>query len=315
MGVLGDLTRTRILLLLERQELTVAELCQILQAPQSTVSRHLKALGDADWVVSRAEATSRLYSLAREGIDPDARRLWQLVRTQVADVATAVQDGHRLDDVLARRRSRSQEFFSSTAGQWDRVRAELFGQSFHWQALLGLLDTEWVVGDLGSGTGQTAEALASSAAQVIAVDDSPAMLQAARRRLRGCRNVDLRRGRLEALPIDDATLDAATCVLVLHHLPEPGPALAEAARVLKPGGRLLVVDMLPHDRETYRQQMGHVWLGFPEEEMHRLLTSAGFDNVRIRALPSDADAQGPALFAAAARRRGRARSQNGKRNH
>ena len=101
----------------------------------------------------------------------------------------------------------------------------------------------------------------------------------------------------------------ATCVLVLHHLPEPATALAEAARALKPGGRLLVVDMLPHDRETYRQQMGHVWLGFPEEEMDRLLTAAGFDNVRVRALPSDAAAQGPALFAAAARRRGR-----GKRN-
>jgi ArsR family transcriptional regulator len=313
MGVLGDLTRTRILLLLERQELTVAELCQVLQAPQSTVSRHLKALGDAEWVVSRAEATSRLYSLVRDGVDGDARRLWQLVRSQVASAATALQDGHRLDDVLARRRSRSQEFFSSAASQWDRLRAELFGQSFHLLALMSLLDTDWVVGDLGCGTGQAAEAFAPCVRQVIAVDESAAMLQAARRRLHDLDNVDVRRGRLEALPIDDGTLDAATCVLVLHHLPAPGAALAEAARTLRPGGRLLVVDMLPHDREAYRQQMGHVWLGFAERELHPMLSAAGFEDVRVRTLSSDPGAQGPALFAASARRRsGRTRARNGK---
>ena len=97
-------------------------------------------------------------------------------------------------------------------------------------------------------------------------------------------------------------MNAATLLLVLHHLPDPAEALAEAARVLRPGGRLLISDMLPHDRETYRQQMGHVWLGFSADVIQKLLVSAGFDRVRIAAMPADPDAKGPALFVAGATR-------------
>jgi ArsR family transcriptional regulator len=165
-----------------------------------------------------------------------------------------------------------------------------------------LLDPEWTVGDLGCGTGQVAEALAPWVRQVIAIDESAAMLQAAKRRVRGLANVEVRRGDLEALPIPDASLDALTCVLVLHHLPAPALALAEAARVLRPGGRLLLADMMPHDRDTYRHQMGHVWLGFSELEITRYLTAAGFEAIRLQPLPPDPTAQGPTLFAAAARR-------------
>ena len=118
--------------------------------------------------------------------------------------------------------------------------------------------------------------------------------------LRDLASVEVRRGELEALPIADEELDAATLLLVLHHLPEPALALSEASRVLKPGGRLLIADMLPHDREEYRQQMGHVWLGFSEDHIKRLLAGAGFDRVRIVALPVNAAAKGPALFVATA---------------
>jgi ArsR family transcriptional regulator len=135
---------------------------------------------------------------------------------------------------------------------------------------------------------------------IIAVDASAAMLQAAKRRLHGLENIDLRRGELEALPIDDARLDAATLMLVLHHLSEPERALAEVARVLKPGGRVLMVDMLPHDRDGYRQQMGHVWLGFSEAHIRQLLTDAGFSDIRIVSLPPDAKTKGPGLFVASA---------------
>jgi ArsR family transcriptional regulator len=155
---------------------------------------------------------------------------------------------------------------------------------------------------VGCGTGQVAAALAPFVTRVIAVDRSGEMLQAARRRLRGAGNVDVRRGDLEALPITDGELDAATLVLVLHHLPDPAAALNEAGRVLRPGGRLLIADMLPHDREEYRQQMGHVWLGFADEQLRRLLGAAGFEQTRIVPLGTDPDAKGPALFVAAATR-------------
>lgn len=204
---------------------------------------------------------------------------------------------------LAERRTKSQEFFSSSAGQWDRVREDLFGDRFHLAALAALASPDAVFGDLGCGTGQVSAALAPFVARVVGVDSSAAMLQAARRRLHGLTNVDLRRGDIEALPIDDARLDAATLMLVLHHLPEPARALADVARVLKPGGRVVLVDMLPHDRETYRQQMGHVWLGFSEEQIAHLLDDAGFERTRVVALPPDARAKGPALFVATGEKR------------
>ena len=299
---LADTTRSRVLLLLDRHELTVSELCGIVQLPQSTVSRHLKALADGGWVAARAEGTSNLYTMTRDELDPSARRLWQLVREQVGSSPAATQDQRRLQAALAERRTKSQEFFSSSAGQWDRVRDDLFGDRLHLAALAALAEGTWTVGDLGCGTGQVSAALAPFVERVIAVDASAAMLQAAKKRLSGFENIDLRRGELEALPIDDHRLDAATLMLVLHHVPEPERALAEVARVLKPRGRAIIVDMLPHDRDSYRQQMGHVWLGFSDEHVRRMFQEAGFEQIRVVALPPDARSKGPGLFVATGRR-------------
>ena len=271
---LADTTRSRILLLLDRHELTVSELCGIMQLPQSTVSRHLKALADSGWISARSEGTSHLYTMTREELDGAARRLWLLVREHVGPSAAATQDQRRLQATLAERRTKSQEFFSSSVGQWDRVRDELFGDRFHLAAFAALADRAWVVGDLGCGTGTVSAALAPFVG----------------------------RGELESLPIDDGRLDAAMLMLVLHHVPEPDRALAEALRVLKPGGRVVLVDMLPHDRDSYRQQMGHVWLGFSDEHMQRLLSGSGFDDARIVSLAPDAKAKGPGLFVATARK-------------
>jgi len=302
LAALADTTRSRILLLLDRHELTVTELCGVMQLPQSTVSRHLKALADTAWISARAEGTSNLYSMTRDALDPAARRLWALVREEVGATAAAGQDLRRLQTVLAERRTKSQEFFSSSAGQWDRLRDELFGDRFHLAALAAFAQPEWTVGDLGCGTGQVSASLAPFVEHVVAVDSSAAMLQAARNRLHEFGNVDLRRGELESLPIDDRRLDAATLMLVLHHVPDPDRALAEVARVLTPGGRLIIVDMLPHDRESYRHQMGHVWLGFSDEQLRRLLSGAGFGEIRIVSLPPDAKTKGPGLFVGTARR-------------
>ncbi|HKW02728.1 MAG TPA: metalloregulator ArsR/SmtB family transcription factor [Vicinamibacterales bacterium] len=300
LSALADATRCRVLRLLESHELTVGELCGVLQLPQSTVSRHLKTLGDAGWVTSRRDGTSRFYSLAPEAPDDPQAQLWQLTRQQLDGRPVVDQDARRLARVLARRSATSQQFFASSAGQWDRLREELFGRDFASQALVGLLPSNWVVGDLGCGTGALLSTLAHSVGQVIGVDASDEMLGAARVRTAGLDNVELRRGSLEALPIDDATLDAATMMLVLHHLPAPGAAIAEAARVLKPGGRLLIVDMSTHDREEYRQQMGHVWLGFSDDQISKWLQQAGFSRITVRALPPTTEAKGPALFVSSA---------------
>ena len=298
LSILADGLRVRMLLVLERHELTVSELCAVLQLPQSTVSRHLKTLADAAWVSSRRDGTSRYYSMAVGDLDQGAQRLWPLVRGQIASGSAADHDDRRLKTVLARRRTKSEEFFSSASGRWDLLREEMFGRAFHLHALLGLLDSSATVGDLGCGTGQLSGLVAPHVAHVIAVDSSSDMLYAARVRLAEHRNVEVRLGNLETLPIDHAQLDIAVLGLVLHHVPDPALALAEASRVLRPGGRVLIIDMLPHERAEYQQQMGHVWLGFPEAQLRKMLTIAGFDNVRIHALPIDEDAKGPALFAA-----------------
>jgi ArsR family transcriptional regulator len=314
-SVLADATRCRMLWFLDAQELTVSELCAVLQLPQSTVSRHLKTLSDADWVASRRDGTSRYYALAVSGqatngngsAAPKSARaqIWALTRAQLADRPGVEQDRRRLERVLARRSETSQQFFATSAGQWDRLRTELFGDEFASRALIGLMPAEWTVADLGCGTGAMLAGLSPHVARVIGVDASEEMLAAARNRLRDVSNVELRRGSLESVPIEDASVNAATMMLVLHHLASPAAAIAEAARILRPGGRLLIVDMAPHDREEYRQQMGHVWLGFSEEQIKRLLTQSGLGAPRVLALPPDDDAKGPALFAASAQKTGK----------
>lgn len=299
LATLSDATRSRLLLVLDRHELTVSELCSVLQLPQSTASRHLRILTDEGWLVSRAERTSRQYRLASP-LPESAVRLWKVVREEVAAAPQAAHDAERLRSVLAERRLQSRAFFSTGAARWDEMRAELFGGRAELGALPALLDDRWTVGDLGCGTGQLAAALAPFVERVIGVDESRAMLAAARRRLAGFANVELRSGELEALPLETASLDAALLMLALHHLVEPERALAEAHRVLRPGGRLLIVDMVPHERDEYRQQMGHVWQGFSEAQLGGWLASAGFTGTRYRRLPADPAAKGPLLFAATA---------------
>lgn len=299
---LSDPTRSRLLVLLDRHELTVSEMCAVTQLPQSTVSRHLKVLGDGEWVTSRADGTSRRYRSLTERLDVGARRLWNLVREQVTASPAAQQDAGRLRSVLALRRSASQEFFSTAAGEWDRLRSDLFGNRADLVGLLGLLDETWTVGDLGCGTGQVTEMLAPFVAQVVAVDESPAMLAAARKRLAGHENVALHEGDLASLPIDDESLDAALLFLVLHYTADPAQVLSEVHRVLKPDGRLLIVDMMPHDRSEFRDLMGHVWQGFAAHDLARWGDQAGLYDLRYHALPADPAAKGPTLFAASARR-------------
>ena len=300
MSSLADGVRSRILLALELRELTVSELCAVLQLPQSTVSRHLKNLSDVGWTVARPDGTRRLYHFTPDDLDATARDLWTLTRQQVESTPSAGEDARRLAIVLTQRRSRSREFFAEAADRWDRLRDEMFGSGLFPLALLALLDPGLTVADLGCGTGAVSETLAPVVGRVIAVDDSESMLSAARQRLRHFDNVELRQGELESVPIADARVEAATLILVLHHLPDPEKVLSEVRRVLEPGGRLLVVDMLPHERVEFQQEMGHVWLGFDEDRLAGFLASAGLRLSRFTVLPPDARAMGPTLFAATA---------------
>lgn len=293
---LADPIRGRLLLVLERQELNVREIQAALRLPQSTVSRHLKLLVDLGLVQTRSEGTSNWYRMPDRDLAAPARRLWQAVRDDVAGTSAARRDAERLERVLADRHLTSQRFFATTAGQWDKLRSDLFGERFGLQALLGLLDRKWVVGDLGCGTGQLTAALAPFVERVIGLDESAAMLEAAGRRTHELGNVELRHGELEQPPLEPEELDAAVLVLVLHHAARPEQVLRAACRALKPGGRLLVVDMLPHEQAEFREQMGHQWLGFDEAQLSAWLAEAGFAAPRFVALPVDATAKGPGLF-------------------
>ena len=302
MSSLADPTRLRLLRLLERHELGVAELCDVLQLPQSTVSRHLKTLSDQGWVRSRRQATHHLYRTILDELEAPARKLWLVAREQTDDWPTVRQDQLRLDECLRSRQTDASAFFAGAAAEWDRVRAELYGKAFTHAATLALLPPDLVVADLGCGTASVAAQLAPHVRQVIGVDNSAAMLKAARRRTAGLENIDLRRGDLEALPVEDAACDAAMLLLALTYVEQPQSVLAEARRILKPGGRVVVVDLLPHDRDDFRRQMGQRHAGFDPGELERMMAAAGFSSIAHNPLPPEPGVKGPALFLTTARK-------------
>jgi ArsR family transcriptional regulator len=275
--------------------------------PQSTVSRHLKLLHDAGWIERRSEGTASLYRMDRDTLPPSAAALWEVVRAQLAASPTLEEDDRRLAEVLAERRTDSREFFGRLGGEWDRLRRELFGDSFTAEALLGFLDPGWVVADLGCGSGSTAEYLAPVVRRVIAVDREPAMIAAARKRLARYGNVVFREDDVTALSLPDGHADAAILSLVMVYVPDPLAAVRETARILRPGGCAMIVDMVAHDRESYRHTMGHQHLGFDEAEVARWAAAAGLAAPRYLRLRPDTAARGPGLFAATMRAPARAK--------
>jgi ArsR family transcriptional regulator len=254
-------------------------------------------LADDGWVSSRAEGTSRYYRSDSRRTE-QTTRLWSVVRDDVIATPYAQQDALRVQAVIRERRRHASEYFSSVAGQWDQVRAEVFGRAVDLRIALSLLDPESHVADLGCGGGQIASLLAPHVASVIAVDASAEMLEEARVHLASHPNCELRQGELERLPLESQSIDLAVLSLVLLYVPEPHRVVTEAVRTLRPGGRLVVIDMLPHDRDELARQMGHVWRGFSSPQVMAWFADAGLHRVRYSVLPADPQARGPALFAA-----------------
>lgn len=300
LAALADIVRLRILRVLEVEELSVGEVANVVQLPQSTVSRHLKVLAAADWIVKRHEGTATLYRLVLDDLSGPARGLWLATRDQVAEQADLEADARRLASVMAERRLDSEAFFGRVGGEWDAIRASLFGHVFTLSALAHLLPSDWVVADLGCGTGNAAEHLAPCVKRVYAVDQSDTMLEAARKRLADHDNVRFVRSDLERVQLEDGSVDAAVAILVLHHLERPSLAIGEMSRILRPGGVVLLVEMVTHTRTEFRTKMGHTHLGFDPNEMQSMLTRAGLSGASTQFLATDPDAKGPGIFVARA---------------
>jgi len=293
---LADPIRLRLLRLLEIQPmgegsggLSVGELGDILKLPQSTVSRHLKTLTDAHLTEVRREGTSMFYRLSENGGSSPAqaasRQLRLLAKTHLENDPTAKSDSHRLAAILRRRDaggSPADSFFGKHAPRWDQLRAQWFGDTFHLEALSALMNPNWTVADVGAGTGAMLPFLAPHVKKVIAVDPSPAMLKAARTRIKdqNLANVDLRQGAIEALPIDKGSVDVALVALVLSYTADPAAALHEIKRILKPGGIVLIIDLQPHNVELFRRELNHRWMGFSQENLLGWLEAAGFVKAR-----------------------------------
>ena len=275
--VLSDPTRLRLMLLLVEEELTVAELQEILGMPQSRISASLGQLKREGLAVDRRVGKNIFYS-ARENSDAMVGGILTRARTEVSEVP---RDLAALALTMRKRKDRATEYFNKLAGRFGRVYVP--GRS--WQALshalLGLLPP-LVIADMGAGEGTLAQLLARTAKKVIAVDNSGKMVEfgAALARDHGFKNIDYRLGDVEDPPVDPKSVDLVVFSQVLHHVPNPPRALSAANKILKPGGRIVILDLASHTFEQARELYAHIWLGFAEVELHQMLKKAGFAKIQ-----------------------------------
>ena len=232
----------------------------------------------------------------------ESRILLRRLHQQVECLVRHPKAGLCVEERLAERRVDSKSFFDRMGSEWDQLRQEMFGQQFTLEAMLSLVAPDSVIADLGCGTGNVSEYLASHVRKIIAIDREPAMLDEAKNRLKKYDNIEFRIGELTELPLDDASIDIAIVFLVLHHLPEPAEAIREIGRTLSEDGVLMIVDMITHDRDSYRHAMGHLHLGFEESTLRSWSKEAGLKGFRYQRLRPDTSSKGPGLFVATMRR-------------
>ncbi len=292
--ILSDPNRLRVLLLVEREELSVAELQEILGMGQSTLSTHLSQLKQAGLVEDRRAGKNILYRIKLEnGADDKSESVGQLIpllKQASREIPEARQDTAALKLVLRKRQDKSRAFFDEMAGRFGREYVPGRSWKGFAEALL-LLMPPMVIADLGAGEGTLSLLLAQRAKQVIAVDSSDKMVdygtQLARRQ--GAKTLEYRRGDLEELPIADTSVDLALFSQSLHHAIHPEKAVAEAWRILKPGGRIALLDLGKHRFEEARELYADLWLGFSEVEVEALLEKAGFRDIRTSIVHREAE--------------------------
>jgi ArsR family transcriptional regulator len=280
--LLADPTRLRLLLLLEEAELTVAELQEILGMGQSRISTHLAQLKRAGIVADRRAGKHAYYGAKPTQRNGAHARVNEIVRTLAHELPETSRDKTALKLILRKRQDKAREYFDELAGKFGR--SYVPGRS--WQALAHTLITllpPLTVADLGAGEGTLAQLLAKNARKVIAVDNSPKMVEFGSElaRKHGYKNLEYRLGDLENPPITKESVDLAFFSQALHHAIRPERALASAHRMLKKGGRVIILDLLSHQFEKARDLYADHWLGFSEIELHELLENAGFKQIDI----------------------------------
>jgi len=282
---LADPTRLRLVAILDRGEFTVQELVEILAMGQSRVSRHLKILLDAGVLGVKREGTWAYYRLATA--NPLLNSQLPMLREYFAKHDSNHRDAQAAAGILAHRRQRSQSFFDRHARQWDRLARELLPTPDYRERLLESIPRCETLVEVGVGTGSLLEPLSHKAQTVIGVDHSPAMLQTAREvaNTAGLKNVDLRLGEMEHLPLEASTADVVLLNMVLHHAPSPEAVINEMSRVLNPGGRLLVVDLLRHQSEWVREKLADQWLGFTCDEVTVWSRQSGLSSTSCTVYP------------------------------
>ena len=285
--LLSEPSRVRILRLLHREELSVAELQEILGIGQSGISMHLSQLRSAGFVEMRRSGQKSLYR-----VTPPAGAevlLGEVVRESARELVEATHDDRALEIVIAGRKDALRGYFDELAGRFGRNYVP--GRS--WKALcevlIRLLPPELVIADIGAGEATLSLLLAQRAKQVIAVDASVKMVEYGTSVASGSEvsNFDYRQGDFESLPIDGDTVDVALMHQVLHHAMHPRAALVEARRILKPGGRMVILDLLCHTVEAAREMYADQWLGFSRVEMLEMLEDAGFYSIGVSVVDRD----------------------------
>lgn len=275
--VLSDETRLRLLLLVSQAELSVGEIARCLAMGQSRISNHLRILREIGLVGERHAGS---YTICRLEVPRGpVGQVWQALAPALESLEAREADLARLAVVLAER-SDSRAFFDRIAGSWDVIGSDFGTGTGRLAALSCLVPEDLVVADVGCGTGYLAAALGQRVSHVVCVDASAAMLERARGKLAGLDGrVDFRQGSIEALPMEDGEVDAAFAHMVLHHLPDVRAGLLEMARVLRPGGLVCCVDLLPHTEAWMRDAMADTRLGLEPAALDADLEAAGFQDI------------------------------------